>query len=107
MILTEREYALCEGCDETLRRAQHGNMLTLGRKRVEELMAIFARVTGQPAPRADRCGSCELRVQKAVGQWYLADKAEKEGAAPPEGLNPGTPRWKAQRAEKTAENAKR
>ena len=78
MYLSEEDFKTCQGWEDRLARAQHGNMLTLGRKGVLLLMEIYARTSGKPAPHADRCGSCELRVQKQVGQWYFADKKERE-----------------------------
>lgn len=78
MILTKEEFAVCSQWEDRFRHAQAGVMYTLGRVNVQTLMGIFARVTGKPAPKADRCGSCELRMQKQVGKWYFEDKAALE-----------------------------
>ena len=105
MILTKEEFELCTVWEPTLQRAQRGNMYTLGRQGVKQLMAIYSRVTGKPSPRADHCGSCELRVQKAVGGWYFKDKAEKEAIEAERKARRAAKRKAAQEAKKAAENA--
>lgn len=85
MILTREEFDQCSQWEQKFRNAQAGVLHTLGRAGVEAIKTIYTRVTGRPAPRADSCGSCELRLQKQLAMWYFSDKGDyerrKEGKA--------------------------
>ena len=81
MILTLEEFAVCAQYESKLKSAQRNVMHTLGRAGVQALKTIYTRVTNRPAPKADSCGSCELRLQKQIGAWYFADKADYERKA--------------------------
>lgn len=80
--LTAKEIAALakydKGAHSPFAAARSNFLRTIGRAGINELKAIYKRVTGEEFREyASACSSCELKLQRIVCLWYDQDKVKR------------------------------